>query len=96
MLFTRWKNLGPGPENKVWKQHLPLRFAENLARAIMAKQLSAQAPTGIRAQAEGQLQGGDLSSAFGDGDDFKFDSLLTSANMAELFRVQKKCIAKQE
>ena len=42
-----------------------------------------------QAQLEGLLQYGDISSAFADSDDFKFDSLLTSGNKAHLYRFRK-------
>jgi hypothetical protein len=88
MFLTRWKDLGPGPESEVWMQHLPPRVAS--LRALFTSQTS----MGLQTKVEDQPHDGDLSSAFGDGDDFKFDSLLTSGNRAELFRFQKQCWAK--
>jgi hypothetical protein len=84
IFFTRWKDLGTGPEGEVWTQHLPPRAAS--LGALFASQVWAQTSGG---QLEARPQDRDLSSAFEDGNDFRFDSLLTSGNKAELFRFQK-------
>jgi hypothetical protein len=89
MFFTRWKDLGAGPDGEVWTQHLPSRVAS--LRAAFTGQVRAQTSVELQNQLEVRPQAGDLSSAFEDSDDFKFDSLLTSANKAELFRFQKQC-----
>jgi len=90
MFFTRWKDLGAGPEGEVWAQHLPSRAS---LRTLFTSRVRAQTSAGLQTQLEVRPQDGDLSSAFGDGDDFKFDSLLTSGNKAELSRFQKQCLA---
>jgi hypothetical protein len=101
MFFTRWKDLGAGPEGEVWTQHLPSRAASQhlpsrvaSLRALFTGQVRAQTSVEPQNQLEVRPQDGDLSSAFEDSDDFKFDSLLTSANKAELFRFQKQCHSK--
>jgi hypothetical protein len=93
IFFTRWKDLGDGPEGEVWKQHLPPTALASL-RAAFENRDRAQTSMGLQTQIDVRPQDGNLSSAFGDGDDFKFDSLLTSGNKAELFRFQKQCLAK--
>jgi hypothetical protein len=90
VFFTRWKDLGAGPEGEVWTQHLPPRAAASLG-ALFASRVWAQTSVGLQTQLEARPQDGDLSSAFEDSDDYKFDSLLTSWNKAELFRFQKQC-----
>lgn len=92
MFFTRWKDLGAGPEGEVWKQHLRSRVA-SLGR-LFTSQARAQTSVELQNQIEVWPQDGDLSSAFEGSDDFKFDSLLTSGNKAELFRFQKQCHSK--
>jgi F-box domain len=99
MFFTRWKDLGPGPESEVWTQHLlpeseVQRSRLASLRALFDPSVRAQTSVGPQTQVEVRPQAGDLSSAFGDSDDFKFDSLLTSRNEAELFRFQKQMLAK--
>jgi len=91
MFFTRWKDLGAGPDGEVWAQHLLSRASLG---ALFASRVRAQTSVGLQTQLEVWPQDGDLSSAFEDSDDFKFDSLLTSGNKAELFRFQKQCLAK--
>ena len=87
MLFTRWKDLGYGPEGEVWAEHL-IPSASSLFGAQFTSRLGSQASAALQAQPEAQPQDGDLYSDFGDGDDFKFDSLLTSANKKWLFQYQ--------
>jgi hypothetical protein len=91
MFFTRWKNLGTGPDSEVWRQHYALQSAE--LRALRAyylpSEVQIQDSVGLQSQGEAQSQDRELSSAFGDGNDFKFDSLLTPENQAELFRFQE-------
>jgi hypothetical protein len=60
LFFTRWKDLGDGPESEAWRRHLPSRAFEPFPQVV-----------GF------ELQHGNMCSAFGDCDDFKFDSLLT-------------------
>jgi hypothetical protein len=84
IFFTRWKDLGAGPEGEVWTQHLSSRAAS--LGELFASRVRAQASVGLQNQLEVRPQDGDLSSAFEDSDDSKFDSLLTSENKAELFR----------
>jgi hypothetical protein len=82
MFFTRWKDLGDRSESEVWTRHLPPR---------------SYGPP-FPPQAVGcDFQYGDICSAFGDSDDFKFDSLLTSGwsgNKAMLFRFRKYYLEK--
>ncbi|RDL32398.1 uncharacterized protein BP5553_08854 [Venustampulla echinocandica] len=101
MFFTRWKDLGPDPENEIWKQHIPLNVSDLFFVSFFQSGLSAQTSTGaqtamgVQTQVERQSQGGEISSAFGDGNDFKFDSWLTPRNKSELLRFQEQCVAWQ-
>lgn len=94
MFFTRWKDLGPDPENEVWKQYIPPRISD-LILSFIPSGLSAQNSMGAQTQVERQPQDGEISSAFGDGNDFKFNSWLTPRNKSELLRFQKQCVAWQ-
>ncbi len=98
MFFTRWKDLGPDPENGIWKKHIPPN-ASDLPSSFMngflaPTSVGAQAAVGIQTamgtqtQAGHQSQDGEISSAFGDGNNFKFDSWLTPKNKSELLRLQ--------
>jgi hypothetical protein len=89
MFLTRWKDLGPGPESEVWRQHLLPRSS---LRSIFLGQYHASVE--LQTQVESRPPDGYLSSLFGDGDNFNFESLLTSKNIVELFRVQKQCRVK--
>jgi hypothetical protein len=82
LFFTRWKNLGAGPESEVWRQHLLPR---------PASPIWSQTSVGLQTQVEDQPEDEDLPTAFGDSDAFKFDSLLTSRNKADLFRFKEQC-----
>jgi hypothetical protein len=92
LFFTRWKDLGAGPDSEVWKQHLPPRATSSL-RALFESQVWDQTSVGLQNKLEARPQEGDLCSAFEGSDNFEFDSLLTSENKAELFRFQKHCYA---
>jgi hypothetical protein len=94
MFFTRWKDLGPDPENEVWKQHIPPRMSD-LFLSFIQSGFSAQTSMGVQTQVERQSQDREISSAFGDGNDFKFDSWLTPKNKSELLRFQKQCVVWQ-
>ena len=82
-ILYEMKDLGARPEGEVWTQHLPPRAAS--LGALFASRVWAQTSGGLQTQLEARPQDRDLSSAFEDGNDFKFDSLLTSGNKAELF-----------
>ncbi|CAD6451557.1 575066a2-9553-4fd4-8098-3bb20c4bccac [Sclerotinia trifoliorum] len=88
--FTRWKDFGSEGES-LWAQHLPSRATSTVKifRAILDGQVSVQTTAEVPSQLEVQHQEWDLSSAFEDSKDFKFDSLLTAENKAELFRFRK-------
>ncbi len=88
MFFTRWKDLGTGPEDEVWKEHLLWSGSQSVA-GLRASFIS-PAPAQTSGRLQNQPRDGDLSSAFEGSDDFRFDSLLTSKNKAKLFRFQKK------
>ncbi len=95
MFFTRWKDLGPDPDNEVWNQHMPSRVLDSFFSLILSG-FSAQ--TSIRAQTSKgtQTQGRETCSAFGDGNDSKFDSWLTPRKKSKLLRFQKQCVAWHE
>ena len=91
VFFTRWKDLGAGPESQVWTQHLqPRRTLRRALRAALTGEI--RFPTSVALQNHPEIwpQDGDFCSAFEGSDDFKFDSLLTSENKAELFRFEKR------
>ncbi|KAJ8061537.1 hypothetical protein OCU04_009350 [Sclerotinia nivalis] len=97
--FTRWKDFGSEGEAR-WAQHLPSRAKSRatstvkIFRALFQDQVSVQTPVELPSQPEVQHQDGDLSSAFKGSNDFKFDSLLTVENKAELFRFRENCWGK--
>ena len=88
MFVSIWKDLGPGPESEVWMQHLPPTLAE-WGRKLFLNQPDAQVSVDSRIHTNHRPHYGSISSFFGDGDDYKFDSLLTSENRAALFRFQR-------
>jgi hypothetical protein len=94
VFFTRWKDLGPDPENEVWKQHIPPRVSDLFSDFIQSR-FSAQTSMGPQTSMGAQTQDGEISSAFGDVNDFKFDSWLTPRNKSQLLRSQKQCVAWQ-
>ena len=85
IFFTRWKNLGAGPESDVWKQHLLRASPVSLLREMFS---GVTIPTKPQTQVERWLRDGNLCSAFEDGHELKFDSLLTLGNDAALFQFQ--------
>ncbi|KAF7854700.1 hypothetical protein EAF04_010269 [Stromatinia cepivora] len=97
--FTRWKDFGSEGEAR-WAQHLPSRATSRttstvkIFRALFQDQVSVQTPVELPSQPEIRHQDGDLSSAFEGSNDFKFDSLLTAENKAELFRFGEECWGK--
>ncbi|KAG4430861.1 hypothetical protein IFR05_013662, partial [Cadophora sp. M221] len=76
MFFTRWKDLGPGPESDIWKQHLRGDMLDDLWKGFMQHEVQARGETVIEAQAEieRQPQAGKIASVFGDRDGFEFYS----------------------
>ena len=89
IFFTRWKDLGAGPEDEVWTQHLTPRASLRSLRALFTSR--DQTSLRLQDQLEARPQHKDISSAFEGSDDFKFDSLLITTNKTELFRLQKQC-----
>lgn len=92
IFFTRWKNLGVGPDDEVWTQHLPAGVAS--LRACFVPRIQNSTSVGPQAQLKVRPQDENLSSAFEDSEDFEFDSLLTSKNKTDLFRYQRQCLPK--
>jgi hypothetical protein len=90
MFFSRWKDLGPGPESEVWMQHLPITLAA-FAKRLLSSRLGSQ--TSVESQTHTNHWPWDesISFSFGDGSGFKFDSLLTSKNRVALFPFQRQC-----
>jgi hypothetical protein len=64
---TRWKDLGSGPDDEIWKAHIKPQNYLLIPRKI-------------------RFGLGELSSAFQQGEPFKFDSLLTPNNTEALFQ----------
>ena len=85
--FTRWKDLGPGPESEVWIQRLMPTGNPSFRADPLSQQASAWTSVRIPIQLEDQPREGEISSAFGDSADFNVDSLLSAKNKAELFRL---------
>jgi hypothetical protein len=87
VFFTRWKDLGPGPESEVWMQHIyPISSFET--RRLNHGGASNLGHRGFQTNQNIGTHGGYLSGAFEDGHDFKVDSWLTLRNIRELFLLQ--------
>ncbi|KAH6713745.1 hypothetical protein BKA61DRAFT_482896 [Leptodontidium sp. MPI-SDFR-AT-0119] len=97
IFFTRWKDLGSGPESEVWKQHLRGDELADLWDGFFRYEAQTHIVTEVEAQAEveHQPQAGEIALAFGDGDAFEFDSWMTPKNKSELLRLQQQCVFRQ-
>jgi len=86
IFITTWKDLGTGPDTEVWKQHLPSYFLSRLRARILGQ---------LQADVEVWSKDGGPAFAFGNSNhDYRFDELLTVSNKPELFRFQKRSLAK--
>lgn len=97
MFFTRWKDLGTGPESGVWKQHLRGDELADLWEGFFRYEAQTHNETAMEGhtEVESQPQAGEIASAFGDGDGPEFDSWLTSGNKSELLVLQQQCVFRQ-
>ncbi|PVH73715.1 hypothetical protein DL98DRAFT_430791 [Cadophora sp. DSE1049] len=89
LVVSRWKDLGPKPENKIWAQHIPPKALSSLRGAFVGGE---SALGECQIQEETWTQEGYPSSLFGDedGDDSIFQFLSTRENRAKLSRLQQR------